>query len=77
MFLTISQNSQDSTSAGVSTYQFNSQSMGKISKFHRKPPVLEHGTVRSYFLIKLQQIRSFFFFFFFFFYSRIKLHVQL
>ena len=57
-FLTISQNSQDSTSAGVSTYQFNSQSMGKISKFHRKPPVLEHGTVRSYVLIKLQQIRS-------------------
>ena len=30
------QNLKDNTCAGVSTYQFNLQSMGKINKFHRK-----------------------------------------
>ena len=30
----------------------------KFSKFHRETPVLEHGTMRNHFLIKLQQTRS-------------------
>ena len=32
MFLKISQNSQENTCAGVSTYQFNSQNMGRPDK---------------------------------------------
>ena len=30
----------------------------KFSKFHKKTPVLEHGTIRSLFWIKLQLIKS-------------------
>ena len=36
MFLTISQNSQEHNCAGISTYQFNSQSMGQHDK-QKKP----------------------------------------
>ena len=37
MFLKISQNSQENTCGGVSTYQFNSQSMGRPDKRRKQP----------------------------------------
>ena len=71
MFLKILQNLQENTFAGVSTYQFNSQSMGRPDKHkssHWRCSVKE-GVLKnlanftgkhlrwSFFLIKLQQIR--------------------
>ena len=71
MFLKISQNSQENTCAGVSTYQFNSQNMGRPDKrrsSHWRCSV-KKGVLKnlanftgkhlccSLFLITLQQIR--------------------